>query len=308
MCKFWAVFGLLLMLTACGGAQPSTEVSMPSSRSTSSIAFTSTVTYTSTFTSTITNTATSTPTTSLALPTVLAAPITYTYQILHEYPHDPSAFTQGLVYTNGQMFESTGLYGRSSLREVELETGRVLRNQPLDASLFAEGLALVDGKLIQLTWQNQLGFVYEPATFTALRTFTYTYEGWGLAFDGQQLILSDGTPTLRFLDPITLTSTHQITVTDHGQPVDELNELEYVRGEVWGNIWQTNLIARIDPHTGNVLGWIDLTGLLAQSAATAAPNQPVDVLNGIAYDEANDRLFVTGKLWPRLFEIRLIPK
>ena len=277
-----------MLLVGCGAAQP---------------------TSTSTITSTSTSTSTSTPTaTTLALPTVLAAPITYTYQIINQYPHDPTAFTEGLVYTHGQLFESTGLNGQSSLREVELETGRVLRTQPLDASLFAEGLALVNRQLIQLTWQNQIGYVYDPATFAVSRTFTYTHEGWGLAFDGQQLILSDGTPTLRFLSPSTLTTTHQITVTDHGQPINQINELEYIRGEVWANIWQTNLIARIDPHTGNVVGWIDLTGLLAKSAATATPNQPVDVLNGIAYDATTDRLFVTGKFWPRLFEIRLIPE
>jgi len=300
MRKVLAVLGLMLV-TACGGAQPS-SMATPSSFRLSS-------TTTSTSTSTISATATTTATpTSLALPSVIASPLTYTYQILAEYPHDPAAFTQGLVYTNGQLFESTGLNGRSSLREVDLQTGRILRNQPLDANYFAEGLALVDGQLIQLTWQNQIGFVYDPATFSVLRTFTYTHEGWGLAYDGQQLILSDGTPTLRFLDPVTLTSTHQITVTDHGRLVDELNELEVVRGEIWANIWQTNLIARIDPQTGNVVGWIDLTGLLAKSAATPTPNQPVDVLNGIAYDEANDRLFITGKLWPRLFEIRLIPE
>ena len=277
-----------MLLVGCGAAQP---------------------TSTSTITSTSTSTSTSTPTaTTLALPTVLAAPITYTYQIINQYPHDPTAFTEGLVYTHGQLFESTGLNGQSSLREVELETGRVLRTQPLDASLFAEGLALVNRQLIQLTWQNQIGYVYDPATFAVSRTFTYTHEGWGLAFDGQQLILSDGTPTLRFLSPSTLTTTHQITVTDHGQPINQINELEYIRGEVWANIWQTNLIARIDPHTGNVVCWIDLTGLLAKSAATATPNQPVDVLNGIAYDATTDRLFVTGKFWPRLFEIRLIPE
>ena len=289
-----AVFGLLL-LVGCGAAQPSSTGS-PNSVGPSS---------TTTTTISATHTPTSTPTT-LALPTVLAAPITYTYQIINEYPHDPTAFTEGLVYTNGQLFESTGLNGQSSLREVELETGRVLRTRALDASVFGEGLALADGQLIQLTWQNQIGYVYDPATFAVSRTFTYTHEGWGLAFDGQQLILSDGTPTLRFLSPSTLTTTHQVTVTDHGQPINQINELEYIRGEVWANIWQTNLIARIDPHTGNVVGWIDLTGLLAKSAAT--PNQPIDVLNGIAYDAATDRLFVTGKFWPRLFEIRLIPE
>ena len=295
----------LILLSACASARPGADSSTSTSTTTSTITYTST--FTSTFTSTNTPTATTAPTT-LALPTVLAAPLTYTYQIVAEYPHDPAAFTQGLVYTNGQLFESTGLNGRSSLREVELSTGRVLRSVPLSNELFGEGLTLANGQLFQLTWQNHIGFVYEPDTFDVVRTFTYTHEGWGIAFDGRQLIVSDGTPTLRFLDLDTLTATSQVNVTYHGQPVNELNELEWVHGEVWANIWQTNFIARINPQTGEVTGWIDLTGLLAQSTATPVPNQPVDVLNGIAYDEAHDRLFVTGKLWPRLFEIKLMPQ
>jgi glutamine cyclotransferase len=214
------------------------------------------------------------------------------------------AFTQGLVWLDGALLESTGLYGQSSLRRVELPTGRVLQQVTVPLDYFAEGLAVLQGKLYQLTWQNQKAFVYDLATFQLEKEFAYDGEGWGLATDGQALILSDGTDRIRFLDPATFAVKRVINVSDHGRPVVRLNELEYVKGEIFANVWQTDFIARIDPATGAVLGWIDLGGLLPPEDRDAT----TDVLNGIAYDAAADRLFVTGKLWPKLFEVKLEPK
>ncbi len=222
------------------------------------------------------------------------------YRVVHAYPHDPGAFTQGLIYLDGYLYESTGLNGRSSLRMTDLTTGKVLQKQPVPSQYFAEGMTNFAGKLYQLTWQNGKAFVYDRFSFKLIREHTYTGEGWGLTNDGKRLILSDGSAQLRFIDPQTFAVTSKITVTDQGRPVDRLNELEYVRGEILANVWQTELIARISPTTGKVLGWIDLTGLLTQ-----AEMQGVDVLNGIAYDSKQDRLFVTGKLWPKIFEIKL---
>lgn len=227
----------------------------------------------------------------------------YGYEVIATYPHDREAFTQGLVVDEGVLFESTGLNGRSSLRRVRLQTGEVLQRRDLDPQYFAEGLALFKDKLIQLTWQSNKGFVYDKTTFAPLREWSYPTEGWGLTHNGKQLIMSDGTATLRFLNPETFAVEREITVTDVGQPVARLNELEYVNGEVFANVWQTDLVARVDPQTGRVNGWIDLSGLLLP-----AERQNADVLNGIAYDAASDRLFVTGKLWPKLFEIKLVPK
>jgi glutaminyl-peptide cyclotransferase len=190
------------------------------------------------------------------------------------------------------------------LRKVKLETGEVLERHRLDDRYFAEGLAVWRDQLVQLTWQNGLGFVYDRATFKSVRTFKYTGEGWGLTDDGRALILSDGSPTLKWFDPATFQETGRITVRDAGTPVQQLNELEFVKGEILANVWHANRIARVDPATGEVKGWIDLTGLLR--AGEVADSEAV--LNGIAYDEAGDRLFVTGKLWPKLFEIRLVPK
>ena len=222
------------------------------------------------------------------------------YRVVRTYPHDPGAFTQGLIYLDGYLYESTGLNGRSSLRMTDLTTGKVLQKQPVASQYFAEGMTNFAGKLYQLTWQNGKAFVYDRFSFKLLREHTYTGEGWGLTNDGKRLILSDGTAQLRFIDPQTFAVTSKITVTDQGRPVERLNELEYVRGEILANVWQTELIARISPTTGKVLGWIDLSGLLTQ-----AEMQGVDVLNGIAYDAKQDRLFVTGKLWPKIFEIKL---
>jgi glutamine cyclotransferase len=207
-----------------------------------------------------------------------------------------------LVFEDGFLYEGTGLRGRSTLRQVDLDTGNVLRILSLRDQLFGEGITIFDGKIIQLTWQAGLGFVYDKNSFELLRQFHYPTEGWGITHDGERLIMSDGTATLRFLDPESLTEIDRIQVNDSTGPVARLNELEFIRGEVYANVWQTNFIARIDPRTGSVVGWIDLTGLLEPKDLT----QPVDVLNGIAYNVENDRLFVTGKLWPKLFEIRLL--
>jgi glutamine cyclotransferase len=224
------------------------------------------------------------------------------YKVIHTYPHDPAAFTQGLIFLDGVLYESTGLNNRSSLRKVQLETGKVLQQQPVAGEYFAEGLVNWGTDLLQLTWKSNVGFVYDRSTFALKRRFSYTGEGWGLTKDSGRIILSDGSSTLRFLDPQTLQQTGKLNVSDQGRPVVELNELEYVQGEIWANIWQTDRIARISPFTGTVAGWIDLKGLL-----TPAERGSADVLNGIAYDAAANRIFVTGKLWPKLFEIKIVP-
>ena len=225
----------------------------------------------------------------------------YGYQVIHTYPHDPSAFTQGLIFLDGVLYESTGLNNRSSLRKVQLETGKVLQQQQVPGEYFAEGLVNWGPDLFQLTWTSKIGFVYDRTTFAVKRRFSYTGEGWGLTKDAARIILSDGSATLRFLDPKTLQQTGSLNVSDRGRPVKDLNELEYVQGEIWANIWQTDRIARISPFTGIVGSWIDLKGLLKPAEKSEA-----DVLNGIAYDPATNRIFVTGKLWPKLFEIKLV--
>jgi len=245
-----------------------------------------------------------TPTSSDPVFSPLPGTPVYTYKVVNTWPHDRDAFTQGLVYFDGALLESTGLYGRSSLRRVELNTGRVLQQVTIPPEYFAEGLAALRGKLYQLSWQNQKGFVYDWETFRLEKEFSYEGEGWGLTTDGQSLILSDGTDRIRFLDPETFAVKRSINVSDHGRPVVRLNELEYVKGEIFANVWQTDFIVRINPATGAVAGWIDLGGLLSPADRDAT----TDVLNGIAYDAAGDRLFVTGKLWPKLFEVRLEPK
>jgi glutamine cyclotransferase len=217
--------------------------------------------------------------------------------VLHTYPHDTSAFTQGLVWSQGALYESTGRNCCGSLRRVELETGKVLQRTPVSEQYFAEGLALLGGKLYQLTWQNQLGMIYDTTGLRQTGTFTYTGEGWGLTTDGHSLVLSDGSNQLRFIDPATWREQRVVNVKDGPEYVNDLNELEWVKGEVWANVWHTNRIARIDPQTGRVKGWVDLTGLMGPLP------DPEAVLNGIAYDAEHDRLFVTGKLWPTLFEI-----
>jgi glutamine cyclotransferase len=220
--------------------------------------------------------------------------------IVEAYVHDPNAFTQGLAFHEGRLYEGTGHYGRSSLRAVDIGSGRVERIEPLDPAYFGEGIAIFDGAIYQLTWQNGIGFVYDLDTFEPLRTFRYDGEGWGLTTDGEALIMSDGTATLRFLDPETFRVVRRVDVQEDGRTVARLNELEYIDGEIWANVWYDDRIARIDPATGDVIGWLDLSGLYPRTERGAE-----DVLNGIAYDDESGRLFVTGKNWPKLFELEI---
>ena len=223
------------------------------------------------------------------------------YRVVHVFPHDPEAFTQGLVYLDGFLYEGTGLNGRSSIRKVRLDNGEVLQIRRLDPQYFGEGIAIVGTSLFELTYTTEVGFIYDRTSFERTGTFTYKGEGWGLTYDGRRLVMSDGTSYLRFIDPATRKEISRLQVRDAGRPVERLNELEYVKGELLANVWQTNRIARISPKTGQVLAWIDLSGLLNAREAESA-----DVLNGIAYDAQRDRLFVTGKLWPKLFEIKVV--
>jgi glutamine cyclotransferase len=229
----------------------------------------------------------------------------YGYQVVHAYPHDLNAFTEGLFYAKGYLYESTGLDGHSSVRKVKLETGQVVDRANLPADIFGEGITSWNDRLIGLTWKSEVGYVLALDGFDTQGQFTYHGEGWGLTHNDRELVMSDGTADLRFLDPQTLRETHRIRVTALGKPVDQLNELEWVDGEVYANVWQTDRIARIDPATGKVVGWIDLAGLLPRSDYIP---EHTDVLNGIAYDAASKRLFVTGKMWPKLFEIRLVKR
>lgn len=231
------------------------------------------------------------------------APVEYSYEVVHTYAHDPQAFTQGLEYRDGVLYEGTGLHGRSSIRKVAIETGAVIEQTPVSDIYFGEGITIVDGHIVELTYKSGKGFVYDLASFRILKSFDYPGEGWGLTHDGTRIFMSDGTPQLRVWDPSSLEEKSRIDVHDKDQPVAQLNELEWVEGEIFANIWQTDRIARIAPADGHITGWIDLTGLLSADERAHA-----DVLNGIAYDAAGKRLFVTGKLWPKLFEIKLAPK
>jgi glutamine cyclotransferase len=224
--------------------------------------------------------------------------------VVNTYPHDASAFTQGLVYQDGFLYEGTGLNGRSSLRKERLETGEVLKQINLSPDVFGEGIAIFNHQVIQLTWQSHIGYVYRLNDFQLLRQFSYSGEGWGLTSNSRELFMSDGTPEIRVLDPQTLQEKRRITARDGDTPVDQLNELEWVDGEIFANVWQSDRIARISPQTGKVTGWIDLSGLLSPLYHL----EPGAVLNGIAYDAVHKRLFVTGKLWPKVFEIRLVQK
>lgn len=227
----------------------------------------------------------------------------YGFVVKRTYPHDPQAFTQGLFYKDGYLYESTGLQGKSSLRKVELATGKVVQKKELASEFFGEGSAAVGQEIIGLTWTSNVGFVYDIKTFSLKRRFNYAGEGWGLASDGDRLYMSDGTPAIRVLDAKTLQEVRRIQVTAEGRPITRLNELEVVDGQIFANVWGTDVIARIDPDSGNVVGWIDLTGLLPG----AQRSDNIDaVLNGIAWDGKQRRLFVTGKLWPKLFEIELV--
>jgi len=227
----------------------------------------------------------------------------WTYQIVKTYPHDREAFTQGLEYRNGFLYEGTGLHGRSTLRKVKLETGVVLQKLSLPAQYFGEGISVVGDRIVQLTWQSEVGFVWGLHDFKLQNKFTYRGEGWGLTTDGKNLYFSDGTDEIRVLDGKTLTETRRIRVRENGRPLPELNELEWVEGEILANVWQTDRIVKINPLDGRVTGSIDLAGILPPSERAGT-----DVLNGIAYDAAGKRLFVTGKLWPKLFEIKLVKK
>lgn len=225
------------------------------------------------------------------------------YTVVRAYPHDRDAFTQGLQYLDGFLYEGTGLHGRSSVRKVKLETGEVVQRRDVPAQYFGEGIVVWQSELFQLTWQSGVAFIYDRDTFAPRRSVRYQGEGWGLTHDGTSLVMSDGSDSLRFLDPATFGERRRVKVTAAGAPLSALNELEYVKGEIFANVWQTDYLARIDPKTGRVTGWVDLQGLLSARDRTST-----DVLNGIAFDAAGDRLFVTGKLWPRLFEIKLAAK
>ncbi len=237
-----------------------------------------------------------------SLPT---GPTHYDITIVKTYPHDPEAFTQGLVYSDGFLYESTGAYqSASTLRKVDLETGKVLKDQTLPRQYFGEGLTLWRETLIQLTWRSGIGFVYERDTFQKVDEFQYKGEGWGITHDGKSLVMSDGSAVLRFLDPESYQEMRQVVVLDEHLPIRNLNELEYIKGKIFANIWQKDTIAMVSPENGKVLGWIDLSSL----RNALGPVQKADALNGIAYDAVRDRIFVTGKLWPKLFEIKLVPR
>ncbi len=227
-------------------------------------------------------------------------PVNYTYSIVNRYHHDPTAFTEGLVYENGVLYESTGLFGPSSLRKVALETGTVLQEVSLGDDLFGEGITIFGDRIIQLTWQSEKGFAYDKVSFNVTEVFSYRGEGWGITHDETRLIMSNGSSTLSFLDPSTFNVVRTVQVHDGDTPIENLNELEYVNGDIYANVWLQDRIAIINIQTGQVKGWINLTGMYnAQNA------DPDNVLNGIAYDAQGERLFVTGKRWSQLFEIKL---
>jgi glutamine cyclotransferase len=232
-------------------------------------------------------------------------PIFY-YEIIKVFPHDPQAFTQGLVWEDGLLYEGTGLYGDSSLRKVELETGKILQLYQLPEIYFGEGITIFEERIYQLTWKEQIGFIYDTESFQLLETFSYPHEGWGITHDEEYLIISDGSPVLHFVDPLTFKEVKQVKVHDQQTLVYRINELEYIKGKIFANIWQTDLIAIISPESGEVFAWVDLSDILENVHIKA--NQPIDVLNGIAYDSLNERLFVTGKWWPVVFQIKITEK
>jgi glutamine cyclotransferase len=236
-------------------------------------------------------------------PSVEEIPV-YSYEVVESYPHDPRAYTQGLVIYDGTLYESTGQYGESSLRKVELKKGKVKKKLDVPGQYFAEGMTILNRKIYQLTWQQGKCFIYDLKDFKLESEFAYEGEGWGLTNDGHLLILSDGTNQIRFIDPANFRVVRTVSVMENGQPLVDLNELEYINGEIYANVWKTDRIARIDPRTGRILAWIDLSGLRPQETMSNGEN----VLNGIAYDTDHDRLYITGKRWPKLFEIRLKQK
>jgi len=231
-------------------------------------------------------------------------PPVYGYEVVNTFPHDPNAFCQGLAFADGVLYEGTGRYRQSTLRKVDLKTGRVLQFARLTPNFFGEGIALHGDRIVQLTWRSGVGLVYDKTTFRRQATFRYRGEGWGITSDGKRLIISNGSSTLAFLDPKTFRVVGQLAVRSQGRPVANLNELEYVEGEIYANVWGEDYIARISPESGEVVGWIDLRGLLNPHERA----DPDAVLNGIAYDPEQKRLFVTGKLWPKLFEIKVVAK
>jgi glutamine cyclotransferase len=241
-------------------------------------------------------------------PTGAGAIPEYGYEVVRVYPHDRTAYTEGLFYLDGFLYEGTGEYGESNIRRVKLETGEVLQKQDLPDTYFGEGIIKWGDEMIELEYKTGTGFIYDFNTFNLRSQFHYPPEGWSLTTDGKRIIMDDGSAQIRFWDPKSLSETGRLTVTDQGQPVEHLNELEWVKGEIFANIWLTDKIARIDPVSGKVTGWIDCTGLLSPGDRIEGGPKPTDVLNGIAYDAKGDRLFVTGKRWPKLFEIRLIKK
>ena len=226
----------------------------------------------------------------------------YRFRVIHEYPHDTSAYTEGLTYYGGFLYEGTGIEGRSGFRKVDMETGKILRKKDIESEYYGEGLTVFGGSIFELTWQSHVGFVYDANTFELVRKFNYPGEGWGLTSDETEIFMSDGSSKIRCLDPVTLQETRRIDVHYGPSPIRNINELEYIDGEIYANLWITNNIVRISPRDGHVTGWIDLTGLLPQ---TDRPHDREAVLNGIAWDATGRRMFVTGKMWPRLFEIQL---
>lgn len=237
----------------------------------------------------------------LALLTRAATP-EYGVEVVRTYPHDPAAFTQGFEYHDGKLYEGTGLEGRSGVRVVDLDSGKVLRDVNIPKPLFGEGITVLGDRIVEITWLSHVGFIYRRSDLSKTAEFHYEGEGWGLANDGQRIYFSDGTSHIRILNAASLKETRRITVHDGTKLIDMLNELEWVRGEIWANVWQTDRIVRISPTNGSVLGWINAAGLLKPS------DQLTDVLNGIAYDEKHDRVFLTGKLWPNIFEVKIVAK
>lgn len=284
-------------------ASPDSVTSAAASATSTPSAITETVMLTTadavTVTAGVSATARSTVTVTLAAP----LPLLYDYEVIATYPHDPAAFTQGLQYVDGVLYEGTGLYGRSSIRRVDLESGEVEQQVNIPDQYFGEGIYVLDDRLYQLTWKSRIGFLYDLESFEAIGQFSYPTEGWGLTYDGQDLLMSDGSATIFRRDPATFAEVGRFTALERDEPVNLLNELEYIEGDLWANVWQTNEIVIIDPANGEVTARVDLSGLLSGEAAVGA-----DVLNGIAYDDENDRIFVTGKFWPTLFEIQVVPR
>lgn len=225
----------------------------------------------------------------------------YSYNIIKTYSHDARAFTEGLVYEDGVLYESTGKYNESTLRKVDLETGEILKLHKLSDNYFGEGIAIYDNKIFQLTWKTNVGFIYDKDTFSLINKFYYNTEGWGLTHNDEHLIMSDGTDEINFLNPKNFKKVYSVKVHDEFKPITRLNELEFIQGEIYANVWRTDKIARICPHSGKITGWIDLKGLLSPKEYKNA-----GTLNGITYDKQNNRIFVTGKMWPKIFEIKLI--